>query len=83
MKQKTAMFSLIIGFGLLLSWEIFEGVLWLTYSRGLGIANSFQRVIPSVFFEYETIANIAGDMVIGTLGLIVGYWAESYFRKQS
>ncbi|MBU0706851.1 hypothetical protein KKG41_00580 [Patescibacteria group bacterium] len=62
-----------IGIGLLVLWEIFEGLLRILNKYFIDMAESLQSVIPSNFFLTESVINITSDLILGSLGLTIIY----------
>ncbi len=72
-KSKKTLFFLV-GFTLLVLWEVLEAFLRYFYIVDYQLTEKFLKFIPSEYFEYESYVNIAGDIIIGSIGLILFAW---------
>lgn len=62
--------ALLIGVGLLILWELFEGWLrWLDLYHHGSVA-TIKNSLGGAFFDRESWGNIVGDIVVGTFGII-------------
>ncbi|MBI4092827.1 MAG: hypothetical protein HY420_02780 [Candidatus Kerfeldbacteria bacterium] len=82
--RKAVTSRLAFGVAILVLWEILE-MLLRTINRSLPIlASDLQRVVPRAFFAPESVANVAGDLIVGTAGLLVSSLPISrLFRSRS
>lgn len=62
----------VVGIGLLALWELFEGALRYLDVHAHEAVAPLKSAVLGWFFAHESPANVVGDLLIGSLGLLIG-----------
>lgn len=60
------------GLALIVAWELFEGMLRFLDANAHAAIAPFKTAVSGFAFAEESTANIVGDLLIGSIGLVLG-----------
>lgn len=70
-----------VGVGLLVLWELVEITLRYLDVHAHAVVAPLKQAVAGFAFAPETTLNIIGDLIIGSIGLMLGSWAIRQLQK--